>query len=122
MVSKVSLKSHMKIHDGKGGGMPCKCDICGREFTRRHLMERHRTFKHINLQTEFKCSECPKVFGHQSECFNPITLRTQNGQNSMEFWLSECNRVNDMYMLRVSSSVKVVVCAKYKNLNEITKI
>ena len=67
MPSKVSLKSHLKVHDGKGGGMPCKCDICGRDFTRRHLMERHKNFKHINVQTEFTCSECPKVFGHQSK-------------------------------------------------------
>lgn len=64
--SKIALKSHLKCHDGEGGGFPAKCDICDRVFSRKHLMERHKLHKHINHQTEFKCTECNKVFGHQS--------------------------------------------------------
>lgn len=63
--SKIALKSHLKCHDGNGGGFPAKCDVCGRVFSRKHLMERHKLHKHTNAQTEFKCTECTKTFSHQ---------------------------------------------------------
>ena len=67
MASKIALKSHLKCHDGKGGGFPARCDVCGRDFSRRHLMERHKLHKHTNAPQEFKCGECNKLFGHQSK-------------------------------------------------------
>lgn len=65
--SKIALKSHLKCHDSEGGGFPAKCDVCNRMFSRKHLMERHKLHKHTNHQTQYKCTECSKVFGHQSK-------------------------------------------------------
>ena len=86
--SKIALKSHLKCHDSEGGGFPAKCDICDRMFSRKHLMERHKLHKHTNHQSEYRCTECNKVFGHQSkssDLVNDLILYSVTSLNQTSF-------------------------------------
>ncbi|XP_069703442.1 zinc finger protein 62 homolog isoform X2 [Periplaneta americana] len=62
-LSNAANDMHLQVNTSNEGTKHLKCNICNKNFTRRHNLQRHKLRKHKNVREgNFKCHICDKDF------------------------------------------------------------
>jgi len=81
--TKEYLKFHMEVH---GQGNSIACDVCGKQFFRMHILNRHKRTAHGNHK--FKCEYCsPPLYLRQKH--NLFRHLQRLHENFKEEWSQE---------------------------------
>lgn len=73
MMQKRSLKKHRESHKEGGNKVSFPCDICGRHFTLKENLTKHKRI-HFN-DKRYKCPYCDEKFLHRATCKYHILSR-----------------------------------------------
>lgn len=61
------MKKEKKRKKSNDDFQPTKCDVCGKEFTRKSSLISHLKSKHGTNELPFVCSKCPKRFNTEKK-------------------------------------------------------
>ena len=102
----------LKIHKVKCMKNPKKhfCEVCGKGFHARTLMQQHYDFRHTNKPKKFMCTECNKAF-ELKKTFDEHMMRLHN-KGDYKFQCDFCGR--RFFHLQEFK----VHCAKHTNIKE----
>ncbi|KAJ3661065.1 hypothetical protein Zmor_005486 [Zophobas morio] len=108
-LTKYSLQLHIIRKHTKD--FPLSCDVCGKGYTKRHLLDAHRRSVHEGV--EHACEECGKTFKYVHTLQNHRKLHTSSTKTRAEVKCELCGekfKHLKEHMARVHVAVKTFVC------------
>ena len=108
-LTKTSLQLHIIRNHTKD--YPLSCDVCGKGYTKKHLLDAHRRSVHEGV--EYACEECGKTFKYVHTLQNHRKLHDSSTKKKEEV---ECDLCGGKYkclkehMRRVHLGAKTFIC------------